>query len=138
MLAQYLYDVGILGLTEIVLRLKGFVLVPVLTRHFGPVNYGIWSQVAVLVAFLGPAVGCGLEWAIVRKLSGRPSEWVRSGLSSSLSYVFVLGLLVTLLLAATRNWLAMAFFGGAQNGPLVVLAGGYIVSGVGSSVMLAF
>lgn len=61
MLAGFFKDSFFLALTTLLVQLKGIALIPLLTKKFGAIGYGSWSQVTVLVAILVPLVGLGIE-----------------------------------------------------------------------------
>lgn len=116
--------------TETLLRLKGLIILPILTKTFGTVDYGIWAQVTVLVTLLSPVVTCGLDSASTRFLSGRSRSEVREGFYSSLLTVTALGMVAGVSMAAASRPLATAFFGGTGNAAFVGLAGAYMAVSV--------
>ncbi|TCS60573.1 oligosaccharide flippase family protein [Varunaivibrio sulfuroxidans] len=72
MIRRFFYNAGILAVTEIFIRLKGLIVLPLLTRHLGVHDFGVWSQIALLAAVFAPVATLGTENALVRFLPGEP------------------------------------------------------------------
>ncbi len=70
---QFFKNITLLGAVELLLRLKSLVLMPLMTRWIGTVNYGVWSQTAVLSATFVPLILLGSESAVMRFLPGLPA-----------------------------------------------------------------
>lgn len=70
MIRKYFKNAGLLAVTEGFLQLKGLLVIPFLTRHFGTLNYGVWSQVAVLINTVTPLIILGTDSAAMRLLPG--------------------------------------------------------------------
>lgn len=108
---QFFKNAAFLSLVEIILKLKGFIFIPLLTRHFGTINYGVWSQVAVLVTTLGPIIVLGTDAAIIRYLPGKPiNEQKRQYIAWAIFLLFISITLCSLLLLFKRP-LSYLFFG---------------------------
>ena len=71
MLRKYFKDAFWIGFTNLILQLKGLVLIPLLSKKFGAVGYGAWAQVAVLVGMLSPVVGMGIGQGYGRFMPAR-------------------------------------------------------------------
>src|SRR5438309_7277682 len=109
---HYLRSSGILALTELALRLRGIVLIPVLTKYLGAVNFGVWAQVSVISSMLSPVLALGLDSAVVRFLPGRPKREIAAGFATVLCYLTLVSVPVGLLLWLAARPLAGAFFNG--------------------------
>jgi O-antigen/teichoic acid export membrane protein len=130
MLQRFFRDAGILGITEIILRLKGLVLIPILTKAFGAVNYGIWAQVIVIVSILTPLIVIGTDSAAMRFLPGQNKEDLRRGFSSLLFYYVIAATLVSIALILLAEPLSTTFFEDKANARFVWLSGGVIFTGL--------
>lgn len=130
MLQSYFRNVGILGFTEILLRLKALVLMPILTKAFGAVNYGIWAQVSVVTGMLTPLMVLGTDTAVLRFLPGRSNQEIRRGFSTLFVYYALISAGVAILLWAFSRPVASTFFERAANARFVVLCGGVIFAGL--------
>lgn len=115
---------------QLLLRLKGLVLIPLVTKAFGAVDYGVWAQVGMMVAIAGSLVKCGLESAITRFLSGQTRSQMRTGFWSSYIWVVLSASLACLLLWLTSSRLAVLFFGSPANAVYVSLAGLFMLATV--------
>lgn len=130
MLRKYFRAVGILGITEVLLRLKGLVLMPILTKSFGAVNYGIWAQVSVIVSVLTPIMVLGTDSAALRFLPGKGQQEVRRGFSTLLLYYALISIGIGVLLLAFSQPMATSFFDDVSNARFVALCGGVVFAGI--------
>jgi len=108
-------NVVFLFAVELVVRLKAVVLIPLLTHHLGAAEYGLWSQVAVLVAMLSPLVTLGTDSAITRYLPGTVDREARARYSGWMMFVMFTTFGCALLLHVTREQVAAAFFGNTSG-----------------------
>ncbi len=99
-------------------------MMPFITKYLGAVNYGIWSQVMVIVALLSPLVFCGMDNSLARFLPGKTREqqqqdftgWFLFGLASSFFLFFLVFIF--------SHQFSELFFGTEGHYPaFVVLAG---------------
>lgn len=134
MIKAYFKDAGILGLTEILLSLKGLILIPILAKAFGAVNYGVWAQVAVIVGMVAPLVIAGTDSAMVRFIPGEKREYARKSISTELLYIIPLALFFAFILWVSSKPLSSAFFGGAENSRFVAICGYVIFAGLVLSI----
>lgn len=125
---KFTKDVGISVSADLILKLKGLILIPILTKAFGTVNYGIWAQVLVITGLLGAVVVMGLDGAMTRFLPGKSKEEIREGFYSSLLWQLAIAAFLCLVLLLFSKPLAESFFGGAQNSRFVILAGIVLIS----------
>ena len=127
MIKKYFKDAGFLSITEILLALKGLILIPILTKAYGAVNYGIWAQVAIIVGMITPLIIMGTDSAMFRFIPGEKREYARNSISTELLYVIPLSLLVALILCVSSTPLSTRFFGGPENSRFVALCGYVII-----------
>ena len=59
----------LIGVTNILVALSAFILLPLLTKNLSASNYGIWIQFTVTIGLLTSIVPLGLPWGMVRFLS---------------------------------------------------------------------
>ena len=128
MLKRYIQNAGIIGIAEVVLRLKGLLLMPILTRAFGAVNYGIWAQVSVITCMLIPLMVMGTDSALLRFLPGKDEKEIQRGFSTALFYYVLVSLFVSGLLWICSQPIAAAFFDDVADYKFVILCGGVILS----------
>ena len=66
MIRKFFKDAGFVSGSEVLLKLKGLIIIPLLTYHFGAVNYGVWSQVLILIAIIAPFVMLSTDSGFMR------------------------------------------------------------------------
>lgn len=74
---------------ELFLKIKAFVLIPLLTTELGVVDYGMWAQVNVIITTVYPLVLCGTDSAIIRFLPGEDAKYQKQVYATWL--IFLLG-----------------------------------------------
>lgn len=67
---KFIEDVGLIGIANIMNNCKSLLIIPLLTKHLGAYNYGIWTQVKTTLIFLIPFFTFGTGQAIVKFLAG--------------------------------------------------------------------
>jgi O-antigen/teichoic acid export membrane protein len=111
MTRKFFRNAGVLAAAQIVAKLKGFVLLPLLTAHFGPVSYGAWAQVVVLVGLAPPVIMLGTDSAVMRFLPGTDQNDQLRTFTGWLIWLAGLGGMICLVLALLRVPVAELFFG---------------------------
>ena len=55
--------VGLVGITNLIVNLRGLILIPILTKTLGADAYGVWSVIMVTISLLSPLalLGTGLN-----------------------------------------------------------------------------
>lgn len=124
---RFFRNVRLLALTEIILKFKTFMLMPFLVRHFGVVDYGAWSQVAILVATISPIVVLGTESAIMRFLPGIARERQERIFASWLLFLTGTSLMAGGVLVLSKEFLVKIFWGNNDFIELIPLAAGAII-----------
>ncbi len=112
---RYARNVGLAGGTNVIVTLKGFILIPILTKTLGAEFYGIYTLIVATISFLAPLCTLGLGYAIVRFLGPeKAKEKVSKGVSSILVVTSLIALAVSILLFVFSRPLSAAFFGGVD------------------------
>jgi O-antigen/teichoic acid export membrane protein len=98
---KFARNVGLMGITQIILGLQAFLLLPILTKFLGATDFGIWSQIKITVTLLGGLAVLGLDTAIIRFISGqhdkeKVSKEMISVLSISAFSAIIFGVIVYL------------------------------------------
>jgi O-antigen/teichoic acid export membrane protein len=120
---KFTKEASLIAITDIVLRLKGVILLPLLTKLLGVQNYGIWTQLMVTVNLTIPLVLLGLSSAIVRFLAGeKDKNVIRDGILSSLTAVLFAGILLSLILFGISNLLAAKIFADPRASHLIKIS----------------
>lgn len=96
---KFAKDVGIYGLTQVVLVISGIITLPVITKILGAENYGTWTQLMITMSMLGSFAGLGLPYALVRFLAGEKNQkQIRDGIWSVFAIILSLSLVISLFL----------------------------------------
>ena len=86
---KFAKDLGVTGVANFLLVLRGIVLLPVITKLLGAESYGIWVQLSVTLTLLAPFLTLGLPGTLVRFLAGeRNKREIQDGIYSVLLVVF--------------------------------------------------
>lgn len=105
--------VGLVGITNLIISLRGLILIPILTKTLGADGYGIWSQIWATVSLLAPLCALGLSYAILRFLGPeKDKETIGKGLSSIFATTAAIAFIASSLLFILSGSLAVAVFGG--------------------------
>ncbi|HJH26261.1 MAG TPA: hypothetical protein C5S37_12365 [Methanophagales archaeon] len=67
---KFTKDVGIVGITNIILSLKGLILIPIIAKTLGASEYGIWAQVLVTLELIAPIAAMNSDFTFVRFFAG--------------------------------------------------------------------
>jgi O-antigen/teichoic acid export membrane protein len=105
--------VGLVGVTNLILSLRGLILIPILTKTLGAASYGIWSQIWATISLLAPLCTLGLSYAIIRFLSTEKDKGtIGKGLSSIFAITAAIAFTASSLMLILSGRLAVAVFGG--------------------------
>ena len=111
MIRAFFRNASVLAAAEVLARLKGLVILPLLTHRFHAVGYGVWAQVGVLVALFAPLITLGTDAGVVRYLSGSDAEDRKQSFAGWVVMIGVAALVVCVLIALLRHPLAQLAFG---------------------------
>ena len=108
--------VGLTGIVNIIVSLRGLILLPILTKTLGTDLYGVWTLILVTISLLMPLCLLGLSTAMIRFFA---AERDKNKIKQDFYAVFTLITLFSVLLAAIffafSEPLAIAFFGGSSS-----------------------
>ena len=124
---------------EILLTGRALIFLPLISRWFGAVAYGIWSQIGVTVGLIVPIVSLRLGNALVRYISALQSPEERAqAIFSSLFATLVVGGSVLAIGVLVRYSLAIAMFADSELSAYALLFLGLLFARSGLSVALAY
>ena len=107
--------VGLVGITNLIISMRGLILIPILTKTLGADGYGIWSQIGATISLLAPFCTLGLSYAIIRFLcTQKDKQIIGKGLSSIFAITAVIAFIVSSLIFIISEPLAAAVFGGVD------------------------
>ena len=73
-------DVIIRFITQSFLKLKGIIFLPVIAKHLGSEDYGIWTQISITLLLLTPVLMLRTETAVIRFFSSLKDKKLSSTL----------------------------------------------------------
>lgn len=124
---KFIKDVGIIGLSQVLISLGGFLLLPIITKTLGPYDYGIWAQINTTISLLSPLALMGLSMGVIRFLSSEKDEnRVREGIFSIMFFVTFTGLIISILIFLLSDYLAASIFN-AVNASSFIKAGSFLI-----------
>ena len=116
-------QIGLIGITNLIMSLRGIILLPILTKTLGAYEYGIWAQLIVTISLCTPLVTIGLLSGIVRFLAAETDKKeIQEGFFSSLIVIFFFGLLFAFLLFISSNFLSHTIFHTKEAIPLIKIS----------------
>ncbi len=102
-----------MGATSILVALSTLILIPVLTKSFGALGYGIWIQVGVTIALLTNISTAGLLPSMIRFLAAEKNkEKIQEGFYSITFVTLLVIFIILLILIIFSKQIAAGFFGG--------------------------
>jgi len=94
---KFTKEVGIFSLTNLLVGLKGLIILPIITKLLGTESYGIWAQIMVTISLTTLLVTLGLPYTLVRFLPAeKDKKEIQDGVYSVLSLVFIVGLIISI------------------------------------------
>lgn len=128
-LRSFIVDVGGLGVLQVLQRLPGLVLLPLISHHFGAAGFGIWSLFFVSGEVLGTLCDVALDDALIRFVAGSNSrEDQREHFYSLIVTVTGFSVVVALILSIVGQPAARLIFGDPTLVPYIYLLSFYLVS----------
>jgi O-antigen/teichoic acid export membrane protein len=111
--SQYIKRIGLVGITQFIVTLQGFVLLPILTKNMNIEYYGIWAQLMVTIGVIPNIVVLGLPYTMVRYLPALDKkEQLQDLFYTILSLVLVVTSLFSLLVLLLAPVIGRLLFGG--------------------------
>ena len=116
-------QIGLIGITNLIISLRGIILLPILTKTLGAYDYGIWAQIMVTISLCTPLVSIGLLSGMTRFLAAETSKKeIQEGFFSSLIVIFFSGIVLSSLLFISSNFLSRTIFHTAEAIPLIKIS----------------
>jgi O-antigen/teichoic acid export membrane protein len=121
-IADFYRNAGVMAVAEVIARLKGVLILPLLTRYLGTLDFGVWSQVSMVVLTLSPLVSLGTENGLVRLLPGHPIERQYSQFLGWALIILFSALFFAALIEMSGSLFSRVFFGSASYDEYITLA----------------
>jgi len=136
---KFTKEVGLIGFTEAFLKIRGLILIPILTKTLGVYQYGIWAQILVTISLLTPLAMLGLSPTVVRFLAGeKEKEKIREDFLSVVAVVIFMGLLLSVILFYSSDFLASTVFGDINASYFIKVASLLILISALDEIMLTY
>jgi O-antigen/teichoic acid export membrane protein len=136
---KYAQNVSLVTIANIISTLKGFILLPILTKALGAELYGTWSLILVTISLLTPFCTLRLGYAIVRFVS---PEKDRAKIGKSVSSIFgvtsLIALVASILLFVFSKPLAIAVFGGVSAAFYIQISASLIFLAAIDQIMIEY
>ena len=115
--------VGLVGITNLIVNLRGLILIPILTKTLGADAYGVWSVIMVTISLLSPLALLGLTSAMIRFLAAEKDKTkIQEGFYSVISVVFFAGLILSLTVFLLADLFAITILKDISAAPLIKIA----------------
>ena len=139
-MSKFWKNASILAFAEILLKAKALIMMPFMTKHLGTVNYGIWSQVMVIVSLLTPLIFLGMDNSLLRFLPGESNEKQKKNFTGWLLFGLGSGLFLLFLVNVMNNQVSILFFSDHEHyAKFVTLASlNIIITGMFSGIRCWF
>ncbi len=110
---NFAQQIGLIGITNILVGLSTFLLIPVLTKNLPIEDYGQWVQLTVTISLFPLVVMLGLPYTMVRFLAVEKSkEEMREGFYSMLFIIIISALIFSSIFWFFSDVIADFLFGG--------------------------
>jgi O-antigen/teichoic acid export membrane protein len=104
---KYFTDVTFISVLTVIARMRGLILLPVISRLIGLEGYGIWLQVSLTVGLMGNVFEVGLHSALVRFIpSLKKREDIADMYYSVLLFALSLGIIAAFVIYAFADVIA--------------------------------
>jgi len=108
--------VGLTGIINIIVSLRGLILLPILTKTLGTDLYGVWTLILVTISLLMPLGLLGLNTAMIRFFAAeKDKNKIRQDFYALFTLITLFSILVASIFFAFSEPLAIAFFGGSSS-----------------------
>lgn len=112
-LKKVVEDMGIIGISQIIISARGILLIPILTRYLGADGYGLWVMAMATVSVVLPMMVLGLPYSMTRIFPSRDNiDEVSKDFFSISFLVFLMSFIVSIILLIYPQFLANLLFEG--------------------------
>lgn len=70
----FVQRIGLVGVTNILVALSSIIILPILTKHFSPQDYGVWVELMVTLGLIPNIATLGLPYTMVRFLASEKNK----------------------------------------------------------------
>ncbi|RLA62852.1 MAG: hypothetical protein DRQ88_13170 [Epsilonproteobacteria bacterium] len=136
---KFTRDVLLVGISRVLVALRGIILIPVLAKTLGAADYGLWSQSMVTIYLLTPLAGLGLSQGMIRFLAvEKNKEKIGEDFYTILSITLVAAIAVAVALYTSSSSLAELFFSNENATQILQISSAILVFWVLDALLLAY
>lgn len=115
--------VGLVGIVNLIVSLRGLILIPILTKTLGADAYGAWSVIIVTISLLSPLALMGLTTAMIRFLAAeKDKRSIQEGFYSVIFIVLFTGSIILLAVFLLADSFAIMILKDISAAPLIKIA----------------
>ena len=116
-------QIGLIGITNLIINLRGIILLPILAKTLGAYEYGIWAQIIVTISLCTPLVTIGILSGMTRFLAAETDKKeIQEGFFSSLIVIFFSGICFSFIILISSNFLSHTIFHTTEAIPLIKIS----------------
>jgi len=134
--ALFARRIGLVGVAQTIASLQGLILLPIMAKTFGAYGYGVWAQIVITILLVQPFIMLGLDSAILRFLSSKGKKEIFQGVITVLSVVLITGLVASLALFLSSNFLAITLLRDESAAAIFRIASPLLILGALNGIIL--
>ncbi len=134
--ALFARRIGLVGVAQTIASLQGLILLPIMAKTFGAYGYGVWAQIVITILLVQPFIMLGLDSAILRFLSSKGKKEIFQGVITVLSVVLITGLVASLALFLSSNFLAITLLRDESAAAIFRVASPLLILGALNGIIL--
>jgi len=113
---KFAKDIGIAGVGNILIRLSGIILLPILTKTLSVFAYGIWVQVNVTTSMISLLATLGLLYSMTRFLAPEKDRAeLQENFYTITGFVLIISLIISSFFIVFSDFIAEMLFDGAVD-----------------------
>jgi len=114
--------IGLVGITQIIINLRGIITLPILTKTLGASGYGVLAQILITISLLIQFLTLGLGASLVRFLPSKNNKEIVQGINTILITILFSGIIFSILLFFSSVFFANVFIKDSSATPAIQLA----------------
>jgi len=123
----FIRRIGLVGIAQTIVSLKGLILLPILAKTLGASDYGIWAFVLVTVSLSSPLTLLGLDNANLRFLASKQKQQIFQGVITGAIFVLFSSIIVSFLLFFFSDFIAVTLLKDISAAYSIKLTSIYII-----------
>ena len=136
---KYAKDIGLVSIANIIVLLKGFILLPILTKSLDVELYGTFALIMVTISLLAPLCTLELGFAVIRFLGAETDKAkISKGVSSIIAVTALISFAMSSLIFVFAQQLALTIFGGIEATFYIQISAFLIFLNAMDQIMLSY